>query len=502
MSASDIVVTRDRQTYELEASSYVGTSILGSTVRRIRTYNPISRDEGNESYYPVISQPQVLNIPGTGGSVTYFFTGQIAGSTTVSASNLTLSSFLTGDYLGSSLLSSEIILPGVLETNLAMSSTYEVDYIAVGQSFGSLLVASGNTNLNSDNFHVYIRLTDPLISGSLNLSANYLSVDRNIPGSIFFGGFSSTGLLKQTSLLSPAGILGQTNLSTEIDILSLECIITGETSLDAELEYIFNYVGGESAQDSLVITRDESIPRQNYEESFSKYTRTGLARNQLATFEKKLFHELMQRSKADAKVTEIYRQTLQTLIGTFSQFVYRNDENKIIKVPCWHGTAERVVAKVKQESNIILPVISVYRLGNKTDETRRRSSSLIIYDKYWDVEKQRAVRVARLAPTPVNITYKLNVWTKYQEDMDHLTEQVHRLFNPDLEIITQYNTTTKAFLLEESENTETDLPDGQERIIRKVFTLDIQSYIPNPRFLITNTGKIEEFNAELFTPLK
>ena len=157
---------------------------------------------------------------------------------------------------------------------------------------------------------------------------------------------------------------------------------------------------------------------------------------------------------------------------------------------------------MKQEANFILPVASVYRLGNKSDQDRRRSASLIVYDKYWDTEKQRAVRVARLAPIPVNITYRLNIWTKYQEDMDHITEQVHRVFNPDLDIATSYNNSTKAFLIEESENSETDIPDGQDRVIRKVFTIDVQSYVPNPRFVITNTGKIEEFNAEIYTPIR
>jgi hypothetical protein len=173
-----------------------------------------------------------------------------------------------------------------------------------------------------------------------------------------------------------------------------------------------------------------------------------------------------------------------------------------VAVPCWHGASERVISKIKQEATFILPVLSVYRSGNEADENRRRSSSLIVYDKYWDKNKQRAVRIASISPTPINIAYKLNVWTKYQEDMDQLTEQIRRMFNPDLEVKTKFNSTTKAFLTEESQNTETTLPDGQDRVIRKVFSVTIESYIPNPKFLITNTGKIEEFNAEVYIPIR
>ena len=217
--------------------------------------------------------------------------------------------------------------------------------------------------------------------------------------------------------------------------------------------------------------------------------------------EQKLWYELNDRVKNDEKVSEIYRDTLEYLISTFSDIIYIDDENNVKEVPCWHGTMDRLVAKLKKEANTILPVMSVVRSGNAVDEERRRTSSLIVYEKYWDTEKNRAVRVASLPPVPINIEYKLNVWTKYQEDMDHITEQVHRMFNPDIEINLKNNSTTKAFLQQEAGEVPTNVADGQNRIIRKSFTISVESYVPSPKFVITNTGKVEALSYEIYVPI-
>ena len=53
-----------------------------------------------------------------------------------------------------------------------------------------------------------------------------------------------------------------------------------------------------------------------------------------------------------------------------------------------------------------------------------------------------------------------------------------------------------AFLDMESDNSTVESSDRQDRVIRRTFKVKLEAYIPNPKFLITSTGEIEEFNSE------
>lgn len=221
-----------------------------------------------------------------------------------------------------------------------------------------------------------------------------------------------------------------------------------------------------------------------------------------ATIVKEIREEILEKSINNTLITEIYRDLLKNLIAKFSGLVYRDEQENLKKVPCWHGSSERVISKLKQESSIVLPIVSIYRTTDVLADKRRRNESQIIFDTYFDKVKNRAVRVASIAPAPVDVNYRVNIWTKYQEDMDQLSEQLRRYFNPDILIQTKHNTQTVGFLKEESSNIDVALPDGQDRIIRRSFEIVVESYIPNPKFVITSTGKIETFNAEIYLPLK
>jgi len=214
-----------------------------------------------------------------------------------------------------------------------------------------------------------------------------------------------------------------------------------------------------------------------------------------------LYNELLKRSVDDKLISSIYKSLLKSLIKIFSEISYRNDEEEIKHLPCWHGSSERVIAKIKQESNIILPVASVSRVTDEIDDDRRRIDSLLMFEKYFDKRTNRAVRVASLASVPTVITYTLNLWTKYYEDMDQISEQVKRLFNPTLRIPNDYSDQTIGFLNRENSDITLSLQDGKDRVIRRSYDISVDSYIPNPKFLVTHTGKIEELNLEYCFPL-
>lgn len=210
-----------------------------------------------------------------------------------------------------------------------------------------------------------------------------------------------------------------------------------------------------------------------------------------------IYRELLNRSVDSKLITHFYKKLLETLITKFSSLVYLNEENKVQKIPCWHANQERVISKIKQESTIVLPVVSISRINDKLDDKRRRQESMLIFQKYFDKDKNRAVRVASLPPVPISIAYKLNIWTKYHQDMDQVSEQIMRFFNPHLLIPTIHSTQAISYISQESSNITLTVEDGQDRVIRRSYDLSLETYVPSPKFIITHTGKIEAFNSEI-----
>jgi len=202
------------------------------------------------------------------------------------------------------------------------------------------------------------------------------------------------------------------------------------------------------------------------------------------------------RTTKENKIPFFYKESLRYIISTLGTLSYLNAEDKVTNIKCIHANPERTIAKLHQENNIILPVISIDQESSDNDDTRRRNSPNLVVEKYWSEKKQRAFRVISLAPRPVNISYGINIWTKYKSNMDQIVEQVRLLFNPHLVIKNPYTNVASAFMESEADESTLDAGDREDRILRKSFTISLEAYIPNPQFLITSTGRIEEFNMD------
>jgi len=206
---------------------------------------------------------------------------------------------------------------------------------------------------------------------------------------------------------------------------------------------------------------------------------------------------IQKATTKQSKISDIYRETLKVVLGIFGNFNYINSENEVVGIKCMHSNPERTIAKLKQESNIILPVISVSQTTTQSNENRIKYSALLVQEKAFDTEKQRAVRVVSLAPRSVDIIYNINIWTKYKSNMDQIIEQIRSEFNPSRRVKTSFNEFTQAFLTEETDNSLLRTGDREDRILRKGITISVETYIPSPKFILTSTGKIETFNTEI-----
>ena len=121
-----------------------------------------------------------------------------------------------------------------------------------------------------------------------------------------------------------------------------------------------------------------------------------------------------------------------------------------------------------------------------------------MYNSVWDDETQRAERVVSLCDVPIISEYTLSVWSKYVSDLDQIAATLRSQFNPDLILETSYSNNIKAFLKEESDISAVEVGDKEDRLIRKSFTINVESYIQSPRFKVTSTGKIVQVNTEIW----
>jgi hypothetical protein len=174
---------------------------------------------------------------------------------------------------------------------------------------------------------------------------------------------------------------------------------------------------------------------------------------------------------------------------------FYNSEDELIRVPCIVANQERAIAKINQEKNLILPILSLSLEEVDEDEDRRKYGDLITYQTYWDTQELRAQRIISEAPKQISLTFSLNLWAKYMSELVQVSELIEFMFRPNLEIKNPHAYNTKYFLEASSDISTKNATDGDNRIIRKTFQITCDTYAYGPRFRITNTGEIEEFNV-------
>ena len=194
----------------------------------------------------------------------------------------------------------------------------------------------------------------------------------------------------------------------------------------------------------------------------------------------------------------VYKEVLRSLIVAFGNVHYVTGDNKLTRIKSMHAAGERAVAKKFQENNIILPIITIHQLTAKSDETKRRYDNILIQNSVWDEDKQRAERVIGLADVPVTISFSVNLWTRYMEDLDQISQSIRLRFNPSLNLKTEFTDSLKVFLEDETNNTAIDAGDREMRLIRKSFTISTELFIPSPKFTVTSTGRVEKIVSDLW----
>lgn len=194
--------------------------------------------------------------------------------------------------------------------------------------------------------------------------------------------------------------------------------------------------------------------------------------------------------------SDFYREYVQFLIRKMGTMTVLDSEGKEQKIESFFANPERAVAKMKEDRNLVLPVVTVSIDDIDDDVDRRRNANVIEMQTYWDKKSQRAIRIVSVAPKAVKVAFLINFWAKYTEDINQMMESLQLMFNPALDIKTKFSNTVKAFISQVSNASITSLGDREDRVLKKAIQISVETYIPNRRYMYTSTGQIEKISAE------
>jgi hypothetical protein len=189
----------------------------------------------------------------------------------------------------------------------------------------------------------------------------------------------------------------------------------------------------------------------------------------------------------------------EAMMDLFRNVVVLDEDGKAHPVPITWGTQERAVAVILQDNirddnslvadRIRLPILAIHSTDISQDLDRFVYQAAQDYSRNKDgtpgftmkenVERDTVFGVAR--GIPVNIGYTLYAWTLYEEDMNHIIEQVFLKFSPvayinvrgvQWEIIVTLESTAN--------NIDFEPGDQNERVIKYQWNMNVETFIPQP----------------------
>jgi hypothetical protein len=191
-----------------------------------------------------------------------------------------------------------------------------------------------------------------------------------------------------------------------------------------------------------------------------------------------------------------YREYTSFLIDKMNNIQYTDAEDKTQDVTAFFANPERAIAKLREDRNLTLPLITVGIDDIDEDTDRRRGPHSLQIETVWDIKERRAVRVISRASKPINLTFSINIWSKYVEDLNQLVENIALLFNPSLDFQTNHSVNTKAFITQITDNSVLSVPDREDRVNRKMILVTAEAYLNYPKYLVTKTGEIETMTVD------
>jgi hypothetical protein len=195
---------------------------------------------------------------------------------------------------------------------------------------------------------------------------------------------------------------------------------------------------------------------------------------------------------------DFYRAFTRKIKELFGNFQVLKGDDTLRNVEIIYANPERAIAKINEGKTTNLPLLSLQLEGVEVDLQRRRPMEALVEKKYWLSDKQRAIRYMALAPVAANLSFAVNVWGKYVEEVNQLTEQIMLMFRPNLPIEIRPDEAYQSYLVGVDESSNLQVGDKQDRIVKRVVRFSVESYIPSKVFKYTDTGEIVSINYEVY----
>lgn len=209
------------------------------------------------------------------------------------------------------------------------------------------------------------------------------------------------------------------------------------------------------------------------------------------------FRHLIYQYENSDYAAGFFREYTKAFLQAFNNLTFLNGEAEEVNVKTVYGAPERAVGKRNESGTLVLPVGSLLIDSLKPSEERQKYEPLINFETYFDTDAQRYQRIVSFAPKPVELSYTMSFYAKYMEDINQLSEKFELMFNPSLKIPVDFDTHAQSFIADRQEATSVLVGDREDRVLKRSFTVSIESYVPSQKYLITNTGKIKALKQEV-----
>jgi hypothetical protein len=210
--------------------------------------------------------------------------------------------------------------------------------------------------------------------------------------------------------------------------------------------------------------------------------------------------ELMHFEKNNNHKLGFFRQYTEAFKNSLTDIYVIDKEGQVNSdIPVIFGNQERAVAKIQESKNLTLPIISVTIAGNTPSFDRRKPGFNIITSRLFHRKERRAYRVVSFSPKPVDLVFRVSVYTKYIEDANQITEQIEERFHPSMILKTSDGNSTHVFLESSTDQSALNVADKEDRIIQKAFSMVAQGYISRPKFILASNGKLKPLTLQDLT---
>lgn len=184
----------------------------------------------------------------------------------------------------------------------------------------------------------------------------------------------------------------------------------------------------------------------------------------------------------------MYRAIDEVLINWLKTLTYKDGsgaektlENVI------YSTPEKAFSKgnLNQNGRILLPSVSLFRISVNQNETKWKYPTSRATAYSYTEKDLTALTQKNVGVIPVDLSYQVDIWAKYQDDMQYLWYQITKAFNPELRLkatfgINGYQIEIPANCYLEGINDNSDLEPDEEsdRKLRATADIRVETFIP------------------------